>query len=225
MAIVALADKATDLLLKLKPIQKALQGAIKLAGKVGVGGVTQDRFIARCQEVYNLFDKYGYTGKGEITYSSFKIGASQVDDRKTNGNYSTEFERLRQYVIARLNSYNPGLGAMYNLWAPAFPMAITSDGTPSLGQMSGEPLTMLKDFLSAYPPGTYKPGDIPAPDRTVTPDYSGGVPDLTQSKLAAGDPENPNAMASLTMPSLNTVLIMVAMIVVVYLFYKFSKTS
>jgi len=219
MAIVAAADKALSLLAKIKPVQAALAKIAGLSAKLGIDTVSQDRFIARVEQVDNIFDAVNYKGIGD-GYSKYKLRKSEVTDKKKEG-YQSDYQRLRGYVIERLNVNNPGLGSMYALWVPSFPMAILSDGTRSKGQMATESLTILKEFVQAFPVGTYKVGDIPAPDRTVTPDYSGGVPDLTQSKLAAGDPET--VTASFNMPDTKTILIMVGMILVVYLFYKFSK--
>lgn len=187
MPVIAAVSTGLELAQKIKPVAKALESIKALGAKLGIGGVDQDRFIERTSQVYKIFSDGGYSGdignpKG-ITYTSFNIGKSQVEDKKSKGNYYDEFQRLRKYVIARLNSGNPGLGDAYAAWVPNFPMAKTSDGSLSLGQMSGEPLTILKEFVSAYPPGTYN-GDLPLPDKSVPQQYS-NQPDLTKSKLPA----------------------------------------
>lgn len=199
-------------------VQQAAQ-ALQVISKM-VGGVSQHRFIDRTSQVFDIFKAAGYSTPAgnprDVTYTNFKIGKSDVPDKKKDGTYAPEFERLRQYIIARLNSGNPGLGAWFNVKWPAMIMA-------NKGNTGNQIYVELEKLVKKYPPGSYKPGDEPMPDTSVTPPYSGGVPDLTQSKLAAGDPNNPNAMASMKMPSTNTILIMVAMVIIVYLFYKFSK--
>lgn len=129
----------------------------KLAGSIGIGGVTQDRFIARTQEIYTAFDNAGYKSSNTKPtdnglYKDFKIGKSQVTDKKTNGNYEPEFVRLHDYVQARLNMYNPGLGDLWSEYFPKFTLV-------NLGNISNaDPaLVAMKELIKAFKPGTYKP--------------------------------------------------------------------
>ena len=135
----------------LKAVKKFADTVKQVFGKIGLGGVKQDRFIARTQEVFKAFTAAGYNNgrNGEnIDYRDYRIGKSHVDDKKTKGNYSAEFERLRQYIIRRLNIYNPGLGDLYKSYFPELPMA-------NLGNIYSEPITALKTLLNAFPPGMY----------------------------------------------------------------------
>jgi|GEM_PF-5099152 len=182
MAAVVAALTITELLSKIKPLAKAAESIAKLAGKIGIGGVTDDRFIRWRDQVFTWFKDYGYGTHDDPKYAPLvaadKIGHSQVPNRKTSGNYSAEFQNLRKYVIDRLNMGNPGLGTVFGAYFPVIPMA-------DLGGPAGQFFEALELVLKTFKPGTYQGGDLPMPDTSVTPPYSGS-PDLTQSKLAAG---------------------------------------
>lgn len=182
MAAVVAALTITELLSKIKPLAKTVESLNKLAGKIGIGGVTDDRFIRWRDKVFTWFKDYGYGSHNDPKYVSLiaadGIGHSQIPNRKTNGNYSEEFQKLRKYVIDRLNMGNPGLGTVFGVYFPTIPMY-------DLGGPTGEFFEALELVLKTFKPGTYKGGDIPMPEKTVTPPYASG-PDLTQSKLAAG---------------------------------------
>jgi len=181
MAVVA-ALTITELLSKIKPLAKAAESIAKLAGKIGIGGVTDDRFIRWRDQVFTWFKDYGYGAHNDPKYAPLvaadKIGHSQVPNRKTSGNYSAEFQNLRKYVIDRLNRGNPGLGTVFGVYFPSIPMA-------DLGGPAGQFFEALELVLKTFPPNSYQGGDLPMPEKTVTPPYA-STPDLTQSKLAAG---------------------------------------
>lgn len=179
MAVVAVATSVIETLGKIKPIAK-------FVGKLPIGGVTQDRFFDRYYEIKDIFKNAGYGVDTELYgkwLDKFKIRKTQIESPKRKGNYYNEFQRLRDFTINWLNYKNPGLGDVYGAYVPEFAMNITEDGTPSLGQMDGEPIKYLKEFVKIKP-GAYKPGMIPAPERTVAQPYS-NKPDLTKSPLAA----------------------------------------
>ncbi len=152
-AVAGAVAAAAPLLEKLPLVGKIADAAKNIASKIGLGGSDQDRFILRTQDVFAMFKSAGYNDKFAITYTDYKLGKSQVDNNKPQSYWYDAFQRLRNYIIDRLNGYNPGLGDAYAELFPEFKMA-------NEGQMIGEPITALKEILKAFPPGTYKGASI-----------------------------------------------------------------
>src|SRR5690348_4300532 len=181
MALIA-ALQITELLAKIKPLAKAVEGVQKLAGKIGIGGVKDARFIAKRDKVFSLFKDAGYGAHDDPKWAPLVgadgIGHAQVPDRKTAGNYQAEFNNLRKYIVDRLNGGNPGLGTVWGAYFPVIPMI-------NLGDATHEPFESLELILKTFKPGTYEGGSIPMPDTSVTQPYA-NTPDLAKSKLAAG---------------------------------------
>jgi len=137
---------------KIKPLKDAFS---KVGNIIGVGGSDQDRFIARTQEVYKIFNAPGYEEFGTgITYKDYDIGKSDVDNNQKQPYWYAAFQRLRKYVIDKLNKYNPGLGTDYGKLFPEFKMA-------NEGQMQGQPITALREIVNAIPVQSgYIPGTL-----------------------------------------------------------------
>lgn len=143
-------------------VDDVVKTGTKIAGKVVEkaadilnlkGEVSQDRFIERTKQAFEVFNKAGYVrpggAKGQVKYVDYKIGASQVDNRKQN--YVKEFARLHSYIKDRMNEYNPGLG---DLWATAYPeFTLVNQGNISKAGAWED----FVDLVNAYPPGSYKP--------------------------------------------------------------------
>lgn len=140
-----------------------------------VGGVTQDRILDRVEEARALFEKYGYN-KGLVNFKDFKLQKTGIPDKKTGSDtYAPEFERLRKYIIAVLNAYNPGLGEVYSSVWPSFIMA-------NKGNIKSEPLKDLQTLLQTYPVGTYKPTF----KEKATAEINSNVQSTATSTLATG---------------------------------------
>ncbi len=155
-------EVGSGLLLKIKPLAKAYKAVSTFAGKVGIGGVTQDRFLERRDKILNLFKQYGYGNNlnGATFAKVYKVLAADIPNRLTDRTYKNEFDRLYEMTRARLNANNPGLGDLYATYVPSFKMA-------NKGNMYSEPIKILEIFLKEFKPGKYQPGQLP-PD--VTPD-------------------------------------------------------
>lgn len=199
---------AAPLLAKVPAVAKIAEGIKNVLGKVGIGGVTQDRFIDRTSEVYKIFKAAGYTTEATnydsgITYRDYDLGKSQVTNRKSNGNYEPEFRRLHDYIVDRANAYNPGLGDAWAYYFPEFKMA-------NLGNIYGAPLDALKEVLMAYPPFTFDPEEemlsVPeqtskpsaAAPETKLPSFESARKDLTAAQLALLD--NPKSKSKVPQP-------------------------
>lgn len=158
-AVVGIVAKALPLIKKLGPILQKVKALAKvgkavgkLAGAIGLGGVTQDRFMARYTEIRDVFVKYGYLTLGskfhEDALTRNKIRKTQITDKKTKGNYEPEFARLHKWVVEVMNNANPGFGDLYSEIIPAWPMA-------NLGNIVNEPVEALKLLIENTPPGSF----------------------------------------------------------------------
>ena len=218
MSVAGAALTIETLLTKIKPLAKASEAVQNLAGKIGIGGVTDDRFIARRDEIIKLFQSTGYLPNESKDSTGLlnknKIAHADIPDRKTNGNYSAEFQRLRQYIVDVLNLKNPGLGTVYGQYFPTIPMV-------NLGGPDDSFLEALKLVVKSFPPGTYKGGELPMPAKTVTPPYS-PVPDYTQSKLAAGSESLSlsDKLGSINGIPIVTIVLMIVGVIVLYTLFK-----
>lgn len=160
---------------------KKVAGKVEdVAGKIGVGGITQDRILAIKDAIGNAFNAAGYTPREpDATMGKFKVLAADIPNRLTDRSYAPEYERLRKWSITLLNKFNPGLGDFYNAVYPSWKMA-------NGGSIDKSQSDYLISLIKKYPPGTYK-GQEPIPNnaRTTTDVYS-DKPDLTKSPLAVG---------------------------------------
>jgi len=151
--------------------QKALKSVVKLFS----GHVSQDRFIDRYMEYKKILNNAGYSMPDrdhDKLITDLKIRKSQVKDKKYgNDTYAPEFERLRNYVIKRLEYNNPGLGGQFgNLWTDMIMV--------NKGNVGGEFGSDLKEVVTKYPPKSYKDGFV---DSAIKPAWAfneyGGSPD------------------------------------------------
>lgn len=150
--VVAAAPKVVAIIGKIKPIAQIVSKVKDAVGKILPGGVTQDRFFERYDQIKSIFKNAGYPVAGarhDELLTKFRIRKTQVTDKKTNGTYEDEFQRLRQWVVQVLNDSNPGLGDLYGELFPEFPMA-------NKGNMIGEPIEALKEIVGIEP-GTFTP--------------------------------------------------------------------
>lgn len=217
MAIVAAITVGTELAQKIKPLAKAAEKFKSLINKIPIGGVDDDRFMARRDQMNKIFSnaKYlGYTGE----FKEHGLSESQIPEHKKT-NYFPEYQKLRQWVIWKLNKYNPGLGDAYGAYFPNFPMEVYKDGEISKGQMGYEPIAALQDFVDAYKPGTYK-GDLPLPDRSTPQAYS-DAPDLTKSKLAVNEQGTDDfKLTEAGFGNMNIIVIVVLILIALWYFSK-----
>lgn len=226
-------------LTKIKAVAAVAEKAKALAGKLGIGGVTQDRFFDRYFQIRDWFVDAGYLKLGskfhEDALTKYKIRKTQVTDKKSKGNYEPEFKRLHQWCVAVLNNSNPGLGTLWAKYFPAFQMA-------NLGNITSEgALEGLKIVIDAFPPGTFDPAitTLPSataeivnneqPQQTITPIQNpGAVSDkqLTPGGMVTQNDTSGNVMATgLPMNLSKTNLMIMAGIIVgvIVLFFVFKK--
>lgn len=165
-----IASSVATVVSKLSSLKAIADKAGNLAGKLGLGGVTDDRFIRWRNTITDNYLK----GYPEISFSQYKIDHDSVPRKKSDGTYSTEYNNLRKYIIARLNKGNAGLG---DLWGKYFPEIKMYDQGGPIDQ----PFQALKLLTETYKPGTYK-GELTLP-ANVTPQQYSDQPDLTKSAL------------------------------------------
>lgn len=158
---------------KLSSLKAIADKAGNIAGKLGLGGVTDDRFIRWRDTITDNYLK----GYPEVSFSQYKIDHASVPNKKSDGTYSTEYNNLRKYIIARLNKGNAGLG---DLWGKYFPEIKMYDQGGPIDQ----PFQALKLLTETYKPGTYR-GELTLP-ANVTPQQYSDQPDLTKSALPVG---------------------------------------
>lgn len=213
----ALAQKVpavANVVAKIAPI------AEKVGAIVGVGGVSQDRFIERTLECDKIFDAAGYQGIGEpgAGFTKHKLRKTQVTDKKKNGNYQAEFDRLHAYIVERMNTYNPGLG---NAWAQYFPQFKLAN----LGNIGDKNAAWLgfKEFVKTYPPGTYHAGEqVVIPTSATTLAKVKEIPDaVEQTNQPASNSQVANKLGSAIKMNTTTIIIgVVVLAIAAYFLFK-----
>lgn len=155
--MVPVAIGAVSALGKIQKVSQLLGSVNKtisnIAGKIGLGGVTQDRFFERYNELKSSFKNGGYPVSGakhDELLTSNKIRKTQVEDKKKNGNYEPEFKRLHNWVREMLDFYNPGLGGIWSEQFPQFTMV-------NLGNISDKDpaLQAAKILIENFKPGEF----------------------------------------------------------------------
>lgn len=152
-------EMAADIVENVPVVGKLGSTAIKIGAKIAPvikkivpGKVTADRFFATRKFFLTELTKAGYGDNDVIPMSKYKVHHDGVVDKKSNGTYEKEYERLRQYVIARLNHSNAGLGDYYATLRPQYAMW-DKGGLADLPAIKKQ----FIDIVNTYPPNSYKP--------------------------------------------------------------------
>lgn len=197
-------------------LSKVNSVADKAVSAVGLGGVSQDRFIDRTLEADKYFDNAGYSGKTEpgALFTKYKLRKTQVTDKKTKGNYQPEFDRLHAYIVERMNIYNPGMGTAWAQWYPKLQLA-------NLGNISSKNPAWLgfQELVKTYKPGTFNPAAmLTAPMSTIS-----DVKEMPDVKIT--NVEQPNAPIGNVIAGgfeMSTTTIVLAVIVLIALLFIFK---
>lgn len=116
------------------------------------GGVTDNRFISTRDYILKAFKDGGYGDNNTVSLSKYRIHHDGIPNKKSSGTYAPEYERLRQYIIARFNHANQGLGDLYATLRPEFVM-YDQGGLADLPAIKKQ----IKDLIATYPKGSYVP--------------------------------------------------------------------
>lgn len=207
--IVLSAETLSVLAANVKKLSAITKKVAAFGVKLGIGGVKDDRFIRRRDEILSLFRNNGYkTDNAEII--KFKIDHANVPNRKDT-NYATEYTRLYNYSVFMLNKFNPGLGDLFATYFPGFPLS-------SKGSMMLEPYEGLRLFVESFGVGKYRPGMFPPAAQNTAP-----LPaDLTPAQTPP-DVTDTTAAAGFSLPGGNIMSILVIVAIVALFAFTMKK--
>jgi hypothetical protein len=134
-------------------LSNLINSVSSLLNKIGLGGVTDERFFKRYVELREIFSQGGYLQVGsqwhEDALTRHQIRKTQVKD--SGDNYTKEFQRLHNWCVDVMNHANPGLGTDYKELFPEFKMA-------NQGNIYSVNVEVIEEIVKAIPPGKYVKG-------------------------------------------------------------------
>lgn len=227
---------AATVLEKLKPVQKAISAVKKFAGNLGIGGVSDDRFINNRNAMIKILYDNGYVPnlneapnkQGQNIWAIWKVRHVDIPNRKTSGSYEPEYKRLEGAVREILNLKNPGLGSagvihtggLGDYWALSFPLTMAN-----LGGIYKESIDALRVLCESYKPGTYtgQLGPPKMPVQEVTTKEQGVTPAELQERVDSANQVQAGIFPSFNGVSGDKILIIVVVIVILIIAAKFAK--
>jgi hypothetical protein len=179
LAVASIATKLKDVLSKVKAFKKVADAIKKLTSFLNVPD--ESDFIYCRDKVDTWTNTYNYSGGG-VTKANFRILAADIPDKKSKGEtYEAEYRRLQQWLVAKMNAANPGLG---DLWLEFFPEVKMKDQEES----DWNNWNAAKVFMSAFPPGTFNINKLtPAELQVIRESLRDGNADVTNTVANSSD--------------------------------------